>query len=80
MQEIWIHTTFVEKSSRLLLISSVSLTPFFAGHALAWLDPTFKKITFSDKVKEVCRRLGFRDPRLIQSMYVFKNPGKGSCN
>jgi phytanoyl-CoA hydroxylase len=44
------------------------------GHALAWLEPVFKKISFSDKVKDVCKQLGHKDPRIVQSMYIFKNP------
>ncbi|XP_055330091.1 phytanoyl-CoA dioxygenase domain-containing protein 1 homolog [Paramacrobiotus metropolitanus] len=44
------------------------------GHALAWLEPVFKKITFGEKVKDVCRQLGHKDPRVVQSMYIFKNP------
>ncbi|OQV21799.1 Phytanoyl-CoA dioxygenase domain-containing protein 1 [Hypsibius exemplaris] len=47
------------------------------GHALAWLEPAFKKVSFSQKVKDVCAKLGQKDPRLAQSMYIFKNPGIG---
>ncbi|XP_055357761.1 phytanoyl-CoA dioxygenase domain-containing protein 1 homolog [Paramacrobiotus metropolitanus] len=45
-----------------------------AGYALGWLEPVFKKMAFSDKIKDVCRQLGLVDPRLVQSMYLFKNP------
>nr|CAD7585697.1 unnamed protein product [Timema genevievae] len=48
------------------------------GHALHWLHPTFKKLTFSEKVKEACFQLGFEDPSVTQSMYIYKNPGVGS--
>nr|CAD7399715.1 unnamed protein product [Timema poppensis] len=48
------------------------------GHALHWLHPTFKKLTFSEKVKEACFQLGFEDPSVTQSMYIYKNPGLGS--
>jgi len=41
------------------------------------LDPAFKKITFSQKVKDVCNKFGLEDPRVAQSMYIFKNPGIG---
>ena len=47
------------------------------GHALHWLSPTFKKVTFSPKVKQLVRHLGFIDPVVPQSMYIFKNPGIG---
>lgn len=48
------------------------------GHALHKLNPTFQKATFSNKVKEVCRRLGMVKPVVVQSMYIYKNPGIGS--
>jgi phytanoyl-CoA hydroxylase len=47
------------------------------GHALHTENPLFCSITFSDKVKEVCYQLGFQSPAIVQSMYIFKNPGVG---
>ena len=47
------------------------------GHALHWLEPNFKKVTFSSKVKQVVRDIGFVDPAVAQSMYIFKQPGIG---
>jgi phytanoyl-CoA hydroxylase len=47
------------------------------GHALHWLNPTFKRITFSDKVKSLVKQIGFIDPVVVQGMYIFKNPGIG---
>jgi len=47
------------------------------GHALHWLEPSFKRVTFSDDVKDVGRRLGFTSPAIVQSMYIFKQPGFG---
>jgi hypothetical protein len=47
------------------------------GHALHWLNPYFKNITFSDKVKSVVKQIGLVDPVVVQSMYIFKNPGIG---
>jgi len=47
------------------------------GHALHWLEPSFKKVTFSSKVKQVVRDIGFVDPAVAQSMYIFKQPGIG---
>jgi len=47
------------------------------GHALHWLNPKFKNITFSDKVKSLVKQVGFIDPVVVQSMYIFKNPGIG---
>ncbi|XP_076436681.1 phytanoyl-CoA dioxygenase domain-containing protein 1 homolog [Babylonia areolata] len=47
------------------------------GHALHCLNPTFKKVTFSDKVKKVAETVGFEDPVVCQSMYIFKQPRIG---
>uniref|UniRef100_A0A6I8MXY9 Uncharacterized protein n=1 Tax=Ornithorhynchus anatinus TaxID=9258 RepID=A0A6I8MXY9_ORNAN len=42
------------------------------GHALHAHDPIFKKITHSPKVQEMVRSLGFEEPVVVQSMYIFK--------
>ncbi|CAG2105136.1 unnamed protein product [Medioppia subpectinata] len=47
------------------------------GHALHWLSPAFKSVTFSPKVKQLVKNVGFVDPVVVQSMYIFKNPGIG---
>ena len=47
------------------------------GHALHWLVPEFRAVTFSDKVRDVCRSLKFSVPAVAQSMYIFKQPGIG---
>lgn len=47
------------------------------GHALHELDPVFKNISCSEKVSGLLVSLGFRRPVIIQSMYIFKQPGIG---
>ncbi|KAM7304712.1 phytanoyl-CoA dioxygenase domain-containing protein 1 isoform X2 [Ixodes scapularis] len=47
------------------------------GHALHWLNPVFKSVSFSEKVKQLVKEVGFKDPAIVQSMYIFKNPGIG---
>ncbi|KAK7094392.1 phytanoyl-CoA dioxygenase domain-containing protein 1-like [Littorina saxatilis] len=47
------------------------------GHALHCLNPAFKKVTFSDKVKNVAKALCLEDPVICQSMYIFKQPKIG---
>ncbi|KAB2620019.1 hypothetical protein D8674_036979 [Pyrus ussuriensis x Pyrus communis] len=47
------------------------------GHALHELDPVFKGFTFSEKVSGLFISLGYRRPIVIQSMYIFKQPGIG---
>ena len=47
------------------------------GHALHVLEPTFNRITFSSKAQQLVSALGFEKPRVVQSMYIFKNPRIG---
>ncbi|XP_075550175.1 phytanoyl-CoA dioxygenase domain-containing protein 1-like isoform X2 [Dermacentor variabilis] len=47
------------------------------GHALHWLNPVFRCISFSSKVKALVKEIGFKDPCIVQSMYIFKNPEIG---
>jgi len=47
------------------------------GHALHEQNNVFRKITLNERVKEACFQLGFADPAIVQSMYIFKNPGIG---
>ncbi len=53
------------------------------GHALHDLDPVFDGLSRSDKIKQLADALGFRNPHLVQSMYIFKQPnigGEVSCH
>ena len=53
------------------------------GHALHDLDPVFDRFSRSAKVKEVADAVGFTQPLLVQSMYIFKQPnigGEVSCH
>lgn len=47
------------------------------GHALHVENEAFKKITFSNRVKEICWQLNYRRPAVCQSMYIYKHPGIG---
>ncbi|RWS08231.1 hypothetical protein B4U79_15623 [Dinothrombium tinctorium] len=47
------------------------------GHALHCLNPIYKSVTFSDKVKEIVKAVGFKKPLITQSMIIFKNPAIG---
>lgn len=47
------------------------------GHALHDLDPVFDNFSRSEKVRDVAASLGFIDPLLVQSMYIFKQPNIG---
>ncbi|CAH1389286.1 unnamed protein product [Nezara viridula] len=48
------------------------------GHNLHWLHPVFKSISFGRKVQNLCQNLKLEDPVILQSMYIYKNPGIGS--
>lgn len=48
------------------------------GHALHWESAVFKAISFKQSVKDLIRQIGFIEPAIIQSMYIFKNPKIGA--
>ena len=47
------------------------------GHALHDLDPVFDEFSRTPEIAALADELGFEDPRLLQSMYVFKQPRIG---
>ena len=47
------------------------------GHALHVLEPEFKKVTFSEKMKGVFSSIGVQRPAVVQSMVIFKQPNIG---
>jgi len=47
------------------------------GHALHDLDPVFERISRQPKIADLARALGFVQPLLLQSMYLFKQPHIG---
>ena len=53
------------------------------GHALHDLDPVFDEFSRTSKLKELVADLGVVDPKLLQSMYIFKQPrigGEVTCH
>jgi len=54
------------------------------GHALADLDPVFREFSLLPEIRSIVTSLGkFRDPRIMQSMYIFKQPhigGEVTCH
>ena len=48
------------------------------GHALHELNEIFKKVTFTDRIKNILKNINFVDPVIVQSMIIFKNPKVGS--
>uniref|UniRef100_A0A6G1SMC9 Phytanoyl-CoA dioxygenase domain-containing protein 1 n=2 Tax=Aceria tosichella TaxID=561515 RepID=A0A6G1SMC9_9ACAR len=49
------------------------------AHALHSLNPIFKKVTTSDKIKQVFKAIDFTEPTVVQSMVIFKNPNVGGA-
>jgi phytanoyl-CoA hydroxylase len=47
------------------------------GHAMHDLDPVFDAFSHSAALANLARGLGFQDPGIIQSMYIFKPPRIG---
>ncbi|XP_077236094.1 phytanoyl-CoA dioxygenase (PhyH) family protein [Tasmannia lanceolata] len=47
------------------------------GHALHEIEPVFKTFSRSEKISSLLFSLGYKRPVLIQSMYIFKQPGIG---
>ncbi|RYR14217.1 hypothetical protein Ahy_B04g070811 isoform B [Arachis hypogaea] len=47
------------------------------GHALHEIEPAFKKFSSSNKVSSLMYSLGYKRPVIMQSMYIFKQPGIG---
>ena len=51
------------------------------GHALHTLDKEFSSFTHAPIIQDIARSLQFKDPRVPQSMYIFKQPKiGGACN
>lgn len=47
------------------------------GHALHDLDPVFDRFSRDTRIRELIEAIGIQEPRLIQSMYIFKQPNIG---
>lgn len=47
------------------------------GHAMHDLDPVFERFTYTPELAAVAHEIGLTDPLVLQSMYIFKQPGIG---
>ena len=47
------------------------------GHALHDLDPVFEGVSHDPRLHELAAAIGLADPRVYQSMYIFKQPRIG---
>lgn len=72
---------YFHESNALSPKGELLVDPIFAlnkvGHALHTERETFKKFTFNYRVKDICYQLGFKQPAIPQSMYIYKNPNVG---
>jgi phytanoyl-CoA hydroxylase len=53
------------------------------GHALHDLDPAFERFSRTPELAALARSLGYAEPLLVQSMYIFKQPligGEVTCH
>ncbi|AQK91761.1 Phytanoyl-CoA dioxygenase, partial [Zea mays] len=69
-------------ATRPLLFACFYFTVYIIFHvmnvlSLHELDPVFKKFSFSESVASLFSSLGYKRPAVIQSMYIFKQPGIG---
>ncbi|KPP78761.1 phytanoyl-CoA dioxygenase domain-containing protein 1-like [Scleropages formosus] len=49
----------------------------FDDKALHAYEPLYKSVTHSPKVQNMVKQLGLKKPVIVQSMYIFKQPGIG---
>ncbi len=47
------------------------------GHAMHDLDPVFERFTYTTELAAIAADVGLVDPLVLQSMYIFKQPGIG---
>jgi ectoine hydroxylase-related dioxygenase (phytanoyl-CoA dioxygenase family) len=68
---------FEEKASNEQIETNPAKCVNKIGHALHELNPVFKHLSTSDKVKKLAECLGYVDPNILQSMLIFKQPEIG---
>ena len=57
--------------------SKINLIINKIGHALHDLDPEFHKFSHRQDLASLAKSIGFKFPKLLQSMYIFKQPKIG---
>ena len=59
------------------LTNSIELLINKIGHALHDLDPIFNKFSRRIELDQIAKSIGINSPKLLQSMYIFKQPKIG---
>ena len=67
-------TDAVDNDGNLVYPKQVAINKI--GHGLHLHEPAFEKVTFDDKVQDIARSLEYKDPRVLQSMLIFKHPAQ----
>jgi len=67
----------LDKEGKLVVEKNRALNKI--GHALHWLNPVYKKYTFHERIKNVIKALNYKHPKIVQSMYIFKQPKIGGA-
>ncbi|KAI9336707.1 hypothetical protein BDR26DRAFT_911981 [Obelidium mucronatum] len=65
----------LDKNGDLVVDKSVSVNKI--GHALHELEPVFREFSTRKRLKEMAQSLGYKQPQVLQSMVIFKNPKIG---
>ncbi len=47
------------------------------GHALHDLDPVYQAVSYKPEIAQAAKAIGFHDPTIVQSQYIFKQPKIG---
>ncbi|KAJ5396943.1 Phytanoyl-CoA dioxygenase domain-containing protein 1 [Penicillium cosmopolitanum] len=66
-------------TGRPALIKPKNLAVNKIGHSLHTLSPPFKAISLNQRNADVAKSLGFKDPRVLQSMVILKQPSIGGA-
>ncbi|KAJ1997133.1 hypothetical protein GGI04_001312 [Coemansia thaxteri] len=67
----------VDGQGRLVVEASRAVNKI--GHGLHLTEPVFAKLTHSEHIKDIARKLEYEDPRVLQSMVICKQPGIGGA-
>lgn len=66
---------FDQETGKLLVPEDQSLAKI--AHALHCLNPVFRQVTYSAKMRDIFKTIDFLEPTVMQSMVIFKNPKVG---
>jgi phytanoyl-CoA hydroxylase len=66
----------ISKNGDMLVAKELAINK--VGHAMHDLIPAFEKITYSKQLLSISKCLGLRNPSIVQSQYIFKQPKIGA--